>query len=147
MIIMMRRGLDCLLLLQLALSSQRLVATHGFSPTTKIQVCQNKDCCQRFEGSSSTDLVRTLQDLLPSHDGDGTVVVVESSGCLSQCGKGPNISVQQASSSSSEPPLLVHGVRDAIRAATELELSCSVPVHSTLLAAVKVLEKAEQGAF
>ena len=136
-----------MLLLQLVLSSQRLVATHGFSPTTKILVCQNKDCCQRFQGSSSTDLVRTLQDLLPPFplNEAGSTVIVEPSGCLSQCGKGPNISVQQ--SSSSEPPLLVHGVRDATSAATELEISCSVPVHSTLLAAVKVLEKAELGAF
>ena len=129
------RVLDYLLLLQLALNSQSLLA-HGFRTT--IQVCQNKDCCQRFEGQSM-DLVRTLYDLLPpSSQAD---IDIEATGCLSQCGKGPNMSVKRPN----EKELLVHGVRDATMAATELELSCSLTTHPTLLAAVKVLEKAEKG--
>ena len=171
---MMKRGRDGVLILSLLalmmmmISSRLPLAVSAFAYCT-IQVCQNKDCRQRFEGSSGTDLVRTFQDLLPpstyycyySSDDDKktnpadavAVVRVEPSGCLSQCGKGPNISVQVQQSSSPHssspppPPVLVHGIRDVNIAAAELELSCGVSVHPTLLAAVKVLEKAEKGMF
>ena len=123
--------------LLLALALMVSVSVQGLQ--TSIQVCQNKDCCQRFEGS--TNLVRTLYDLLPPSTAKD--VKIESSGCLSQCGKGPNMSVQK----NGKEKILVHGVKDAASAAVELELSCSITPNPTLLAAVNVMEKAQKGTY
>jgi hypothetical protein len=50
-----------------------------------IKVCHHKDCVKRGGGEP---LLNTFRDLLPR----GSDVMIEKSGCRSQCGKGPNVS-------------------------------------------------------
>lgn len=114
-----------------------LIATGTSGLQTNVQVCTNKDCCKRFQGKSMT-LVQTVYDLIPPADLDQ--VTIEPSGCLSNCGKGPNICIQ-----SGEQEVVVNGVLTAASAAAELDLSEQLSTHPTLLAAVNVMEKAELG--
>jgi predicted metal-binding protein len=107
-------------------------------PVARIKVCQNKDCCQRFQGKALS-LVETMEYLL-SDDSNRQTYLVESSGCLSQCGKGPNIQITTAKTKEQ----LHHQVESVHSAAAVLELS-EISVHPTLLAAVKVLERAKKG--
>lgn len=79
-----------------------------------IKVCQNKECCKHFPSKYDGGLIQTLQDLIvvvqgtsgahgdaiaagPSvskaEESSNSIIVVESSGCLSQCSHGPNICV------------------------------------------------------
>lgn len=98
---------------------------------TVVKVCQSKDCCKRFEGSNS--LVHTLERLLPPN----APVTVEANGCLSQCGGGPNISINDELHKSVNT---VHG------AAAILEIALpDLTVPPTLMAAVNCMEKAHQG--
>jgi (2Fe-2S) ferredoxin len=112
--------------------SSFLLDSHALSlQNVKVQVCQNKDCCQRFRGTSQ-NLVQTIQHLCPE-------VQVESSACLSHCGKGPNICIQVNGEEH------VHGeIVDAASAAAVLELETKVTIHPTLVAAVNVMERAYQ---
>ena len=97
-----------------------------------IQVCQNKDCCQRFQGKALT-LVETMQCL-------GSKFQIESSGCLSQCGKGPNVLINKE--------VHHHQVENVHSAAAILDMADdATPIHPTLVAAIKVLERAHQGMF
>lgn len=79
-----------------------------------------------------------------------TVVTIESTSCLSQCGKGPNVMVVDTSRRAvADNEDVVHrhqlyGVCDAVSAAAQLE-SLSIAVPSKLFAAVRVLEKAQTG--
>ena len=79
-------------------------------------------------------LVQTLNDLTPPDAVDQ--IDIEPTGCLSNCGKGPNICIGDT---------IVHGVVNAASAAAELDLSDHLSTHPTLLAAVNVMEKAELG--
>ena len=89
-----------------------------------IQVCQNKDCCKRYQGR--IDLFQTIQDL------NHFDAKVESSGCLSHCGQGPNIEIDGQ---------VVHEITNAATAAVQLELTLGKAIPKLLLAAVQVLEK------
>ena len=104
---------------------------------SKIQVCQNKDCCQRFPGRAA-NLVQTLRQIT------SLVVDIESTGCLSHCDKGPNIRIIM----NNNKEIVEHGVDSALAAATVLELADpELRIHPTLLAACKVMEQAQQGMY
>eukprot|EP00977_Amphora_coffeiformis_P027316 scaffold34603_cov212-Amphora_coffeaeformis.AAC.9 len=107
-------------------------ATRGLS--FKIQVCQNKDCCRQWKHPQN--LPETLQDLLPP---DAAPVEVEITGCLSQCGKGPNLVLHNSGASSSQ---LVQGVVGPLQLADELQDYMGIHVPSKLVAAATVMEKA-----
>ena len=115
----------------------------AFTPTTastKILVCQNKDCCQRWK--LHTPLPDVLHDLL------GPMIVdIETTSCLSLCGKGPNVSlVQRSGGVGQEEQVYLNGLVDAVSVAAALDaLSFTVPTK--LLAAVNVFEKAQSGEF
>lgn len=66
---------------------------------------------------------------------------VESSGCLSHCGKGPNILIQKGNGQE----LYYGDVVDAASAGAVLEMATDIPVHATLLAAANVMERASKG--
>ena len=100
-----------------------------------IQVCQNKDCCQRWR--HQTPLPDVLADLL------GDSVSVETTSCLSQCGKGPNLCVRN----SKGEELQLQRIDSPTIAAAVLEESLGQKIPSKLLAAVNVLEKAHKGKF
>lgn len=97
-----------------------------------IQVCQNKDCCQRWR--HQTPLPDVLTDLLQD------AVTIETTSCLSQCGKGPNLSVRTAKGEEQ-----LHKIDNPTVAVAVLEEALAVKVPSKLLAAVNVLEKAQTG--
>jgi (2Fe-2S) ferredoxin len=105
---------------------------------TTVQVCTNKDCCKRFQGKSMT-LVQAFYDLVPPAALKD--ITIEPSGCLSNCGKGPNICIQ----TEGQDDKIVYGIANAASAAAELDLSDALVTHPTLLAAVNVMEKAELG--
>jgi NADH:ubiquinone oxidoreductase subunit E len=98
-----------------------------------IQVCQNKDCCQRWK--LQTPLPDVLHDLLLLENSER--VQMETTSCLGQCGKGPNVCVNGE--------VYLRGLCDAVTVAAQLESLISIPVPSKLLAAVNVLEKAQTG--
>jgi hypothetical protein len=104
----------------------------------EIQVCQNKDCCKRWQQSyPSTTLPDILRDLLePSR-----LVDVKTTGCLSQCDKGPNIVFKARGKQK-----LVQGL-DSISLlieALEKEFGKGI-VPPKLIAACRVLGKAHEG--
>lgn len=79
--------------------------------------------------------METVTDLLSP-----TTAMVESSGCLSQCNKGPNMEVQMP-----EKSILLHELQDATEVMTKLELATdsSFRVPKLLEAAAKVMERVE----
>lgn len=123
-----------------------------------IQVCQNKDCCQRFTGRAS-NLVQTLRQITYNQK---EVVNIESTGCLSHCDKGPNMRIlvqhqeqhptkrgtTTTTRSHTDDEIVQHGIQSAHAAAAVLELVSGTEefkIHPTLLAAWKVMEQAHQG--
>lgn len=104
--------------------------------TTRIQVCQNKDCQKRFQKfSSSETLVQTFSDLLPPSN--NAAVIVESAGCLGQCGQGPNVSISRSSDGRSEK--IFGSVDDGMMASAILEVGGGIDSPDLLLIAVEAI--------
>jgi len=104
-----------------------------------VRVCQNKHCCKR----ANADILQTIHNLIDVGSGDSDVIV-EASGCLSQCDKGPNVEVTTRSGS-----MLMHGMTDTQNCALQLgEASLTTPsfppVPKILVAASKVIERSHQ---
>lgn len=110
-----------------------LTQQHKAGTDIRVQVCQNKDCCKRFHGKAQ-NLVQTIQHLCPG-------VEVESSACLSQCGKGPNICIVSPNGDEK----FYGDIVDAASAAAVLEMSMDTIIPPTLIAAVNVMERSCQG--
>lgn len=104
----------------------------------KIQVCQNKDCCQRWK--LKTPLPDILNDLFGSQR-----FLIETTSCFSQCDKGPNLCVSISGSGSQSSEVYLNDVKDVISLVTLLDEAVSIDVPSKLLAAVNVFEKALSG--
>jgi len=98
---------------------------------TRIEVCQNKNCCRNFQ-LSGTALPQILSDLA-SNEG----IEIEVTGCLSRCDKGPNVRI----SLTGDEQYYLQGVKDQVQVATELDF-LGVEVPSKFLAACSVLQKA-----
>ena len=123
-----------ILVYSLTLSSFLFDSNALTQQNVKVQVCQNKDCCQRFQGNAQ-NLVQTIKHVCPPHE-----VQVESSGCLSLCGKGPNICIHVNGKEQ-----FYGDIVDAASAAAVLEMATDVAIHPTLVAAVNVMERASKG--
>jgi hypothetical protein len=117
-----------------SLSSSSVSNSH---PKVRIQVCQNKDCCRRFQGSAS--LVDTLYDLIPPGIA-ASYSTVESAPCMSRCETGPNLCIEK-----DDANIDLQDVENAATAAFHLQTTCDIDVPSKLIAAVKVMEKAQKG--
>mmetsp|Transcript_33003 Transcript_33003/g.97384 ORF Transcript_33003/g.97384 Transcript_33003/m.97384 type:complete len:280 (-) Transcript_33003:1754-2593(-) len=121
-------------------------AFSGKSPTSSAQhivkICQNKDCRKRFSPRAPDgSLVDTIKDLLPSSSSDNTGnIAIESSGCLSQCGKGPNLCVVEADSGKER---LFYGVDSASTAAAILDVACDYDPPVDLIMAADKISKAQ----
>jgi (2Fe-2S) ferredoxin len=89
-----------------------------------IRVCQNKHCLKR-----NACLLQTISQLAPSAS-------VESSGCLSHCTDGPNMEIENGSTST-----VLTGVVDATTAVVQLEQTLGTPVPKLLVAATKLMEQ------
>ncbi|KAL9180286.1 hypothetical protein ACHAXT_008256 [Thalassiosira profunda] len=99
-----------------------------------IKICHNKDCTKRRGGEM---LLTTFRDLLPP---DTSEVVVESSGCLSQCGKGPNVCCIDADGKEK----LYFGVDDATTASAVLDVATGGDYPINLLVAATSIAEAER---
>eukprot|EP00536_Pseudo-nitzschia_multiseries_P002801 jgi/Psemu1/251996/estExt_Genewise1Plus.C_390013 len=110
-----------------------------------IRVCQNKHCCKR----ANTDVLQTIHNLVGTGDNVDNVVV-EASGCLSHCDKGPNMEVETSDGTTT----VLQGMTDAQMCAFQLgevssssssSSSASFPhVPKILIAASKVMEQSQQ---
>jgi hypothetical protein len=103
---------------------------------TRIEACENKDCCRNF-GLVGSSLPQILRDLTDSK------IEVETTGCLSQCEHGPNMRVSLQSNKGKEEQNDLQGIKDHIRVAAELD-ALGVTVPPKFVAACTVLEKAHQ---
>lgn len=117
-----------------------LVLNRGFALSTKtpaikrINVCQNKDCARRFASSvQSAPLPQVIRELVGN---DENAPEICTTGCLSQCDKGPNIQIVTTSGEET----FVQGIQDPVQTAAELQ-ALGLDVHPKLLAAVTVLER------
>lgn len=99
-----------------------------------IKVCHNKDCCKKGGGES---LFNTFRALLPAGESNG--VSIESSGCLSQCGKGPNVAVAVGE----DDDKLYFGVTDAMEASAVLEVATGQDYPINLLLAATYISQAQ----
>jgi (2Fe-2S) ferredoxin len=130
-----------------ALSSS---STSGGGSTGKsyiVKVCQSKTCMQQHHGgsaASSRSLVQLIQDLIPppKMQQQNIKISVESSGCLSQCGYGPNLVV---AGEGKKNETLYNHVNSPQAVAVILQDVCGIQVPKILLAASDVMRKAELG--
>ena len=113
------------------------------------EICQNKDCCRQWTTTMTTtqSLPETLQDLLPPDNLLAGGVQIQVTGCLSQCGKGPNLVLHHDNNKDRKKSdsTLVHGVTSPVVLAQVLHEHWDIHVPSKLLAAVSVMEKARKG--
>lgn len=121
----------------------------------RIQVCQNKHCKRNFVylPQGTITLPEILQDLLscsaPDGSGGDHSVEVVTTGCLSQCDRGPNIEITTRSNDgrgSEQQSYLCHGIQDHFQAAAELEM-LGFPVLPQIIATYSVFVKAQKGIF
>lgn len=111
------------------------------SNTYIIQVCENKDCLKQFPSTGGVDgLFQVLSDLIHPMT---TNVVLQRSGCLSHCGKGPNICI--SSTFMKTKTNTFSGVKDVYIASGILKDECNVEVSPLLLAAVDMMSQANRG--
>eukprot|EP00984_Skeletonema_dohrnii_P013872 scaffold5804_cov117-Skeletonema_dohrnii-CCMP3373.AAC.9 len=103
-----------------------------------VKVCHNKDCCKKGGGDN---LLRTFRDLVPSDDNNQ--LTIESTGCLSQCGKGPNVCVVKNGSDEK----MYYDIKDALDASAVLDVAtpeADLPIE--LLVAASNIHQAEHTA-
>ena len=113
------------------------------SPQHIVKICQNKDCRKRFSPRAPDgSLVDVVRDIFPSSSDNTNSIAVESSGCLSQCGKGPNVCVVEADSGKER---LFFGVDSASTAAAILDVSCDYDPPVDLILAADKISKAQIG--
>ena len=112
---------------------------HKLPAEWTVRTCQNKDCCKQWT-LTYQGLPEVLQDLLTPEIAPR--VHVEGTGCLSLCGKGPNMELQSNQQSSA---FTLNGMSGSMSLALELEERLEIEVPSKLIAAVTVLEKAAKG--
>ena len=119
-------------------STLRLGSSFGL-PATKtcvIKVCHNKDCTKKGGGDH---LLNTFRDLIPENESER--VLIESSGCLSQCGKGPNAVVI----GDDNKEKLYFGIFDPTDASALLEVATGEEYPINLLVAAASIVDAEHG--
>ena len=118
-----------------------------------VKVCQNKHCIKQFitqnpSERSNENLINTFQMLLHQHPIDkNKSILIESSGCLSKCGNGPNISITKKtkglpflfSSNNNDDEVEISHVTDAYAVADALKKQCDYECPSLLLAAADVI--------
>jgi len=103
-----------------------------------VKVCHNKDCCKKGGGDN---LLSTFRDLVPSDDNNQ--LTIESTGCLSQCGKGPNVCVVKNGSDEK----MYYDIKDALDASAVLDVAtpeAEYPIE--LLVAASNIHQAEHTA-
>jgi len=77
----------------------------------------------------------------PTEEVSSTLIQLEASGCLSECGEGPNVEVVVPDGRSS---ILYKGINDADSARDLLKDACDILVPPILVAAVNVMARADK---
>ena len=114
--------------------------------TFTVSVCGGKDCRKRLSSFSSppadgqSPLVQVFRNLLPQQEPGPAEICVRSTGCLSQCGRGPNVCV---SSGGEEGPYF--GVDSASAAAAVLDVGCGYDPPVALVIAADRICRAQAG--
>lgn len=80
-------------------------------------------------------LIQTIQDLIPASSLGLQDIMIESSGCLSQCSLGPNISINDR---------VFHKVNDVSTAAAILDVGAGIDSPGIIMAAIENITKACQ---
>ena len=101
-----------------------------------VRVCRNKHCCKR----TNVDVLQTMHNLIDKNND----ILVEPSGCLSNCDKGPNVEIRTKSGT-----VLLNGMTNAQNCAFKLgQVSSSTPsfppIPKILIAASKVIEQSRR---
>ncbi len=99
-----------------------------------VKLCHNKDCTKKGGGA---ELLNTFRDLIPS---DNNQLNIESTGCLSQCGKGPNVCVVK----NGNDEKMYYNIKDALDASAVLDVATpesEYPIE--LLVAASTIHQAE----
>ena len=99
----------------------------------RIKVCHNKDCVKKGGGERLVDI---FHDLIPN---EASGVTIESSGCLSQCGNGPNVLVE----ANGEKEKIYFDVNDPTSASAVLEVATGEDYPINLLVAADYIFQSE----
>ena len=98
---------------------------------------------KRFPASSGDGgLLQTFRDLIPPQENSDTSISIEPSGCLSQCGKGPNVSLTINENKNEEKTKFYSSVSDLQMASAVLEVGAGIDTPIQLMVAVEVTAKA-----
>ncbi len=130
--------------------SQLITTTHAFSQV--VSICQNKDCIKKFQSSSKTNhdggIIQLMTDLIPppSHDKNDAdqIVTIESTGCLSHCGCGPNVCIKNKSTNKER---VFNDVKDIQMAAAVLEVGGGIDCPIELMVAVDMIGQASRSKY
>ena len=85
-----------------------------------VRVCTNRDCRQAGGGPPLVSAFRSLLPPQSDTDDDGLNLLIEPSGCLSQCGRGPNVSCSSGGGGGDDR--LFTGVADVTTASAILDI-------------------------
>lgn len=86
-----------------------------------VRVCTNRDCRQAGGGPPLVSAFRSLLPPQTDKDDDGLTLSIEPSGCLSQCGRGPNVSFSTNGGGGGDGRLFT-GVADVTTASAILDV-------------------------
>lgn len=131
----MGRSLSVLVafIVAIASSSMSLVAALVAQNNVLIKVCHHKDCVKKGGGEP---LLNTFRDLM----GKSSCATLESSGCLSQCGQGPNVFVIDSDGKEK----LYFGVGDPTTASALLDVAMNQEYPINFLVAATSIVEAER---
>lgn len=105
------------------------------SSFSQIQVCQSKDCMKQFSSTNyDGNLIQMLTDLLPP--GEAAKIKIESCGCLSNCGRGPNVLVRHDNNER-----VFNGVQDVQTAAAILDVGVGIDCPIEIMVAIDMMTK------
>jgi len=111
-------------------------------PLTKIQVCRNKHCSKQ----GSHDVLEYFPILTDASSSSPPQKIglfeIEATGCISECGKGPNLRVVVKDEENKST--IFTGVKDADDCAEVLTSFCNFSVPPLLIAACNIIKRSDQ---
>lgn len=114
-------------------------------PSTKIQVCRNKHCSKQ----GSNDVLNYFPILTDASSSSSlqknSLFEIEATGCISECGKGPNLRVVVKDEETKST--IFTGVKDADDCAEVLTSFCNFSVPPLLIAACNIMKRSDQSTF
>ncbi len=110
------------------------------SSFSQIKVCQSKDCMKQFSSTNyDGNLIQMLTDLLPpgeSASSNSSKIKIESCGCLSNCGRGPNVLIRHDNNER-----VFNGVQDIQTVAAILDVGVGIDCPIEIMVAIDMITK------